>query len=160
MEHSAPVITFGPFRLIPNKRELWKDDVLLKVRLMPLMMLAYLVQHPGRVVPAEELHRAVWGNTHVSRTTIRVCMRELRRALGDEAGTPRYIETVGRQGYRFIGGAGGWGLETSPPSPQVPSLKPPVSNFVGRQQELQQLQQWFAQAQQGQRQVVLVSGEP
>ena len=99
-------------------------------------MLAYLAQHSEQVVSLEELRKAVWGGTYVSRTVIPVCIRELRQALNDALATPHYIETVGRQGYRFIGyrftgGARGLGLETSLPSPQVPSLKPSVANFVG-----------------------------
>ena len=61
MEHSATVITFGSFRLVPDKRELWKDEELLKVRAMPLAVLTYLAQHPERVIPVEELRKAVWG---------------------------------------------------------------------------------------------------
>lgn len=86
MEHAAAEIVFGPFRVVPDKQELWRDEELITLRLMPLAMLAYLVQHSGRVIPAGELRRAVWGNTYVSRTTIRVCMREIRRALGDTEG--------------------------------------------------------------------------
>ena len=55
---------------------------------MPLAVLTYLAQHPERVVAVEELRQAVWGSTYVSRTTIRVCVREVRQALGDETGHP------------------------------------------------------------------------
>lgn len=185
MEHSATVLTFGPFRLIPDKRELWKDEGLLKVRALPLTVLTYLAQHPERVISVEELRKAVWGDTRVGRGAIRVCMREIRQALGDEAATPRYIETVGRQGYCFIGYRLSTSFATTPPvlssqfsvssrdktGEKIPQLTTDnwslttgsqklTTHFVGREGELQQLQQWFAQAQQGQRQVVLVSGEP
>ncbi|MBI3797838.1 MAG: AAA family ATPase, partial [Deltaproteobacteria bacterium] len=180
MEHSAAVIAFGPFRLAPDKRELWKDEVLLKVRAMPLTVLTYFAQHPERVIPIDEVRKAVWGGTRVGRGAVRVCVREIRQALGDEAATPRYVETVGRQGYRFIAplatappvtssqlsvastdktgekipqqATGNWSLTTRSRQLTTP--------FVGRQRELAQLQQWFTQVQQGQRQVVLVSGEP
>src|SRR5262249_61810631 len=102
MEHSPTAIAFGSFRLVPDKRELWKDDVLLKVRGLPLTVLTYLAQHTERVIPVEELRKAIWGGTLVGRGAIRVCVREIRLVLGDEAATPHYIETVGRQGYRFI----------------------------------------------------------
>jgi DNA-binding winged helix-turn-helix (wHTH) protein len=102
MEHPAPVIAFGPFRLAPDKKELWRDEELIKVRSMPLAVLAYFAQHPERVIPVDEVRKAVWGGTRVGRGAIRVCVREIRQALGDEAVTPRYVETVGRQGYRFI----------------------------------------------------------
>lgn len=165
MDQTATVIAFGPFRLFPTQGQLWQGEEQIELRAMPLAVLTYLAQHQERLVPAEELRQAVWGRTYVSRTTIRVCMREVRQALGDEATTPRYIETVGRQGYRFIGYRST--LLITPSS--VSSFEFQVSSteslslpqlFVGRQRELRQLQQWFAQAQRGQRQVVLVSGEP
>ena len=130
-----------------------------------LAVLAYLVQHPGRVIPIEEIRTAVWGDTRVGRGAIRVCVREIRQALGDEAASPQYIETVGRQGYRFLG-ARPAGVTARAPSGAVPqegtalARVAPLALFVGRHRELAQLQQWFTQAQQGQRQVVLVSGEP
>jgi DNA-binding winged helix-turn-helix (wHTH) protein/tetratricopeptide (TPR) repeat protein len=172
MDSRAAVLTFGSFRLVVDKRELWKDDVLLKVRSLPLAMLTYLVQHPEQVITAEELRKAVWGGTRVGREAIRGCVRELRQVIGDEAATPRYVQTVGRQGYCFIGFRLSSSLTTSPsgasaqflvsqgntePSPRLPSLTAP---FVGRERELTQLRQWLAQAQHGRRQVVLVSGEP
>ena len=165
MEQTATVIALGPFRLFPAQGQLWRGEEQIELRAMPLAVLTYLAQHPERLVPAEELRQAVWGRTYVSRTTIRVCLREVRQALGDEAATPRYIETVGRQGYRFIGYRS---LPLTTPS-AVSSFEFQVSSteslslpklFVGRQRELRQLQQWFAQVQRGQRQVVFVSGEP
>src|SRR5262245_59471365 len=103
MEHQAAVIAFGPFRLLSAQRQLWKDKEQIELRAMSLAVLAYLAQHPERVIPVEELRKAVWGDTRVGRGAIRVCVREIRQALDDEATTPHYIETVGRQGYRFIG---------------------------------------------------------
>src|SRR4051794_37505272 len=103
VEQLATTLTFGPFRLLPVQRQLWKDEEQLELRAMPLAVLTYLTQHPERVVSAEELRKAVWGGIYVSRTTIRVCVREIRQALGEEAATPRYLETIGRQGYCFIG---------------------------------------------------------
>src|SRR5262245_56916861 len=102
MEHKTGVIAFGPFRLLPVQGQLWKEEERLEVRLKSLAVLAYLTQHPERVVPIEELRKAVWGYTYVSRTVVRVSIREIRQTLNDELANPQYIETVGRQGYRFI----------------------------------------------------------
>jgi DNA-binding winged helix-turn-helix (wHTH) protein/tetratricopeptide (TPR) repeat protein len=166
VEQQATVIAFGPFRLLPAQRQLWKDEEHIEVRPMPLAMLTYLAQHPERVVSIEELRQAVWGRTYVSRTTIRGCVRQVRQVLGDEAAASRYIETVGRQGYCFIGYSGpelaaahdrSVAVRHQELATESVSLPTP---FVGRQRELVQLRRWFAQAQQGQRQVVLVSGEP
>src|SRR5262245_44618909 len=167
MPPPAAVLAFGPFRLVTAKqRELWKGEKLLKVRSLPLAVLAYLAQHPERVIPLDEIRTAVWGETRVGREATRVCVRELRQALGDEAAAPQYIETVGRQGYRFIGARRPAGAAGRDPSGAVldaglaPARVSPSVPFIGRHRELTQLQQWFTQAQQGQRQVVLVSGEP
>jgi DNA-binding winged helix-turn-helix (wHTH) protein len=167
MEDKVRVLTFGPFRLLPSQGQLWKEEERLEVRLRPLAVLTYLAQHPEQVVSIEEMRKAIWGSTYVSRTVIRVCIRELRRALGDEAATPHYIETVGRQGYRFIAPLATSPLASSskfqvPSSKTVPTPSPqsPTPHFVGRERELAQLQEWFAQAQQGQRQLVFVSGDP
>src|SRR5262245_3419852 len=96
-------IVFGPFRLLPAARQLWRNGTRVEIRPMPLAVLIYLAQHPERVVSGKELLKVVWAGTYVSHTVIRVCVREIRQALADEVASPRYLETIGRQGYRFIG---------------------------------------------------------
>jgi DNA-binding winged helix-turn-helix (wHTH) protein len=59
-------------------------------------VLAYFAQRPERVISVKELRKAVWGGPRVGRGGIRVCVREIRQVLGDEAATPRYVETVVR----------------------------------------------------------------
>jgi len=159
------VLAFGPFRVEVAKRELWREETRLSLRPLPLAVLAYLVQHPGRVISIEEIRTAVWGDTRVGRGAIRVCVREIRQALEDEAAFPQYIETVGRQGYRFLGvrpaeAAAPALAGARPPGGAALTRVAPSALFVGRHRELAQLQQWVTQAQQGQRHVVLVSGEP
>ncbi|MGE0821176.1 MAG: AAA family ATPase [Candidatus Binatia bacterium] len=162
-EHAE--IIFGPFRLLPTTKQLWRDGVRVEIRPMPLAVLLYLTQHPEQVVSGEELLKVIWAGTYVSHTVIRVCVREIRQALGDEVAHPRYIETIGRQGYRFIGyrlEKSSVAREQSPVRSQqtlVSSLWPQADIFVGRERELARLQEWAAQAQQGQRRLVLVNGE-
>src|SRR5262245_6219604 len=96
-------IVFGPFRLLPAARQLWRNGTRVEIRPMPLAVLTYLAQHPEQVVSGEELLKVVWAGTYVSHTVIRVCVREIRQALADEVASPRYLETIGRQGYQFIG---------------------------------------------------------
>ena len=79
MEHKTEVIAFGPFRLLPIQKQLWKDEERIEVRPMPLAVLAYLAQHPERVVSTEELRQAVWGGTYVSRTVVPVCIGSCAR---------------------------------------------------------------------------------
>src|SRR5262249_38939153 len=75
-----------------------------------LAVLHYLVERPGRLVTKAELWQQVWGDTHVTDSVLRVCVREIRAVLGDTASAPQYVETVGQEGYRFLGGGAleGW----------------------------------------------------
>src|SRR5215475_2634147 len=97
-------LTFGPFHLDRAQGRLCRGAQVIGLRPRSLALLRYLVEHPGRLVTKAELRQYVWGGTHVSDTVLRVCVQEIRAALGDEAAAPRYLETVGRQGYRWLGG--------------------------------------------------------
>jgi predicted ATPase len=141
-------ITFGPFRLETMQGRLWRGDQVIPLRPRSLAMLGYLVAHAGRLVTKAEVQQHVWGRTHVSAGVLRVSVSEIRAALGDAAGAPRYLETVGRQGYRFLGGGD---LEGPPPLTAGP--------LVGRQGEVEALAGWFQRAAHGTRQLLFVSGE-
>jgi DNA-binding winged helix-turn-helix (wHTH) protein len=96
-----PAHTFDVFRLEPPPGGLWRGDVRIALRPRPLAVLRYLVAQAGRLVTKAELRQHVWGGTHVSDTVLRVCVQEIRAALGDAAAAPQYLETVAQQGYRF-----------------------------------------------------------
>jgi DNA-binding winged helix-turn-helix (wHTH) protein/predicted ATPase len=104
MEQQHP-ITFGPFRLETPQSGLWRGDQRLPLRPRSLALLGYLVGHAGHVVTKAELHAHVWRDTHVTDSVLRTSVHEIRAALGDAAGVPQYLETVGRQGYRWLGGS-------------------------------------------------------
>ncbi|MGH8068184.1 MAG: winged helix-turn-helix domain-containing protein [Candidatus Entotheonellia bacterium] len=97
-------ITFGPFRLEMPHGGLWRGAQIIALRPRSRAMLRYLVEHPGRLMTKAELHQQVWAGTHVTDAVLRVSVREIRAALGDSAVAPRYLETVGRQGYRWLVG--------------------------------------------------------
>ncbi|HEV8714317.1 MAG TPA: AAA family ATPase, partial [Candidatus Binatia bacterium] len=166
-------LRFGPFRLEATKR-LWRGDRVVGIRPRPLAMLRYLAERPGRLVTKEELLKRLWPGIYVSSTVVKVCVREIRHALGDEATQPQFIATVGAQGYRFIGSSTattgivpGLKLQVSSSESQGPSAKPEpiprppfsIPHFVGREQELAQLQSWYERTQQGEQHIVFVSGE-
>src|SRR3954471_2299991 len=65
-------------------------------------VLAVLVERRGELVSKDQLLDAVWPDTHVADGVLKVSIAELRRALGDSASPPRFIETVHRRGYRFV----------------------------------------------------------
>jgi eukaryotic-like serine/threonine-protein kinase len=103
----APVGTtyeFGPFEVNPASGELLKDGRRVKVQEQPFRLLVILLENAGHVVTREQIQNHIWeGNTFVDfDSSLRVAVRKLREALGDDAENPRYIETIPKRGYRFI----------------------------------------------------------
>src|SRR5882724_6501117 len=98
----AANLHFGPFRLDPGTKRLWRELELLHLRSKAFAVLHLLVRHSRRLVRHEELIEAVWENSPVSESVLRGYIRDLRRALGDSPSCPRYIETVAGRGYRFL----------------------------------------------------------
>ncbi len=96
-------LSFGPYRVDPDGGQLWRGTQAVKLTPKALAVLRVLVTRPGQAVSKEEFFRAVWADTMVSDAALTSCIQELRQALHDEARNPRYIETVHRRGYRFIG---------------------------------------------------------
>jgi len=100
-------LRFGPFEFDAQSAELFKFGQKLKLQGQPIQILSILLENPGALVTREELRQRLWPAEtptfvdfdHGLNTSI----RKLRSALGDEAETPRYIETLPRRGYRFIG---------------------------------------------------------
>lgn len=95
-------LSFGRYRLEPRHGLMSGAR---EVRLTPkaLALLSFLAERPGELVTKEELFGAVWPNTTVGDAALVTCIQELRKALRDNARRPRYIETLHRRGYRFIG---------------------------------------------------------
>src|SRR5215468_1077874 len=143
-----PHLAFGPFRLDGTQGGLWQGDQAIALRPQSLALLRYLVAHAGRLVTKAEVRQHVWAGTHITDTVLRVSVHEIRQALGDVAAAPRYLETVGRQGYRFLLGDAPEGVPPLMPGP-----------LVGRQGDVEAVEQCFQQAAHGARQVVFLSGE-
>jgi DNA-binding winged helix-turn-helix (wHTH) protein/TolB-like protein len=100
----GPVTRFGVFQFEPASGELFRDGAPVRLQSQPAKVLAALVARHGAVVSRDELQREVWGSdTHVDfERGLNFCIAQIRTALGDSANSPRYIETVPTQGYRFI----------------------------------------------------------
>ena len=98
-------LLFGPFELNAPAGELRKAGVPIRVFGQPIQILAKLLAHAGEVVTRDQLRLEVWGeSTFVDfEHGLNAAINKLRRALGDSAESPRYIETVRGGGYRFIG---------------------------------------------------------
>jgi DNA-binding winged helix-turn-helix (wHTH) protein/TolB-like protein len=95
---------FGVFEFDAGTLELSKHGRIIKVRPQSLKLLAMLVSRPGQLVTRSELQRGIWDErTFVDFDQgVNHCIKELRAALGDDAESPRFIETLARRGYRFI----------------------------------------------------------
>jgi DNA-binding winged helix-turn-helix (wHTH) protein/predicted ATPase len=128
-------------------------------------VLHYLAAQAGQLVTKEALLSAGWGKTRVSTGVLKNSIERIRRALGDSALKPRFIETVHGRGYRFV--AAVTAAPVSSVEFQVPSsdtqdaaLRTQHSVLVGREQELAHLHDLFITAASGKRQLVFVTGEP
>src|SRR5262249_44826313 len=95
-------LVFGPFRLDLRDERLWRGHEATPLSPKTFAVLCCLVTHAGQLVTKEALFEAVWPARVVSESILTVAMRTLRRVLGDQARTPRFIETVHGRGYRFI----------------------------------------------------------
>src|ERR1700728_1714692 len=96
-------IRFGVYELDRDAVELRKHGVLVRLQDQPLRVLAMLTERPGETVTREQLQERIWGNTFVDfDQSLNKAVNRVREALNDNAGTPQYVETVPRRGYRFI----------------------------------------------------------
>src|SRR5262249_24579804 len=98
------ILRFGAFELHPNSGELRRHGDLVKLSPQPFKVLEALVRRGGEVVTREEIRERVWhADTFVDFDQgLNFCIRQIREALGDDAESPQYIETLPRRGYRFV----------------------------------------------------------
>jgi TolB-like protein len=101
----SKIVSFGPYRVDLRSGELYKGGVRIVLQGQTFRLLEGLLERPGEVLGREELRARLWpADTYVDfEHSINAAVRRLRRALGDSADAPRYIETLHRRGYRFVG---------------------------------------------------------
>ena len=92
---------FGEFVIDLHEGGLWRQDEPVPLTPKAFNVLAALVEQPGRLVSKDELLQKVWPGTFVEESNLAYNVFALRKALGDTAGSSRYIETVPKRGYRF-----------------------------------------------------------
>src|SRR3954465_15816760 len=99
-------IRFDEWKLLREPLELLFEETRVRVQEQPLMVLDSLLAKPGTLVKREELVARLWPRVVTDYDAgLHTAVRKLRAVLKDDAEAPRYIETVPRQGYRFIGKA-------------------------------------------------------
>jgi len=164
-------VFFPPFRLDLANERLWRLAQPLPLRPKTFAVLRCFVEHPGQLLTKQTLFEAVWPETVISDVVLKVCIRELRHTLGDNARNPHFIETVHGRGYRFIGSV------TAAPQPALPQdasqqlaqLQSPEGvgvrldaahgPIVEREVDIAYLHQCLNKIWSGARQVVFVTGE-
>jgi len=101
----SKIVSFGPYRVDLRSGELYKGGVRIVLQGQSFRLLEGLLERPGEVLGRDELRARLWpSDTYVDfEHSINAAVRRLRRALGDSADAPRYIETLPRRGYRFVG---------------------------------------------------------
>ena len=123
---------FGEFRLAPAQRRLCRSDGSV-VEMSPRLFdsLLYFVQRPGQLLDKESLLEALWPGLVVEDNNLNQLVSALRRALGDDAQASRWIQTVPRRGFRFVGPvaakrAGAAATAATPPA--VPVMPPAAAS--------------------------------
>lgn len=149
------MLQFGRFRLDTANECLWRSDEQIPLTPRPFAVLRYLVEHPSRLITHDELLDKLWPDTFVQPQVLRTYVLELRRILGDSADEPQFIRTHAKRGYAFVAKV----TECAEVLPERSPVAGTVRLF-GRENELQQLRMLARKAEQGQRQMVFVSGEP
>jgi DNA-binding winged helix-turn-helix (wHTH) protein/tetratricopeptide (TPR) repeat protein len=159
-------LSFDRFILDPGNASLTLEGKTIPLRPRVFELLCFLVSCAGQLVTKDQLLDAVWQRRFISESVLKDHISDLRQALGDQAQTPRYIETVTRRGYRFIAevrelieaeAGAGRGLvkvfAVGAPSETERIL------FVGREAALEWLEGHWHRALSGERQIVFLCGE-
>lgn len=120
MNSPERIIRFGEFTLDPANRRLCRGNAPVELGGRYLDALVLLASAPGELVTKERLHTEVWRGVPVTDEALSQAIMALRRALGDDAARPRFIETVPRHGYRFVGSL----AEAEPQTSPLPADKP------------------------------------
>ena len=120
---------FDDVRVEPATFRVFKAGNAVQLEPKVLKLLLYLIENRGRLTERQEILGAIWNGTHVSENALSREIAKLRRSLGDDSKTPRYIETVRTRGFRFIAEvvvettpvrAAGNGIETELTPPVIP----------------------------------------
>ena len=117
------MIRFGPFQVDPRTWALSRDGVAVDLSPRLVEILGYLAARRGEIVTKEELLDRFWPGVNITDNTLTRAVADIRKALGDDAGRPIYLQTAARRGYRFVG-----------ESPDIPagSRAQPVSSAAGQ----------------------------
>jgi predicted ATPase/DNA-binding winged helix-turn-helix (wHTH) protein len=150
---------FSGFQLDTGNECLWREGEQLLLARRPFELLRYLVEHSGRLISHDELLDALWPETYVQPQVLRTYVLELRKLLGDDAGQPRFIQTLPKRGYCFVARVEEDGQQAGACRAKAAATAGCGRGVAGREQELARLRSAMQRAARGERQVVFVTGE-
>jgi len=110
------VIRFGPFQIDPRTWLLTRDSQAVDLSPRLVEILAFIVSKSGQIVTKDELLEKFWPGVNVTENTLTRAVADIRKAIGDGAAEPQYLETASRRGYRFVG--------------EAPSVSDPFQDWV------------------------------
>src|SRR5215469_5312609 len=132
----AEVVRFSTYEVHLRSGELYRAGHKIRLQDLPFQVLPMLLEHPREVVAREDLQKRLWpADTFVDFDhSLNTAIRKLRQALCDDSKNPRFIETLPKRGYRFIGTVQQiGGVPTPAPLLTAPSTTPaPRPSLVGR----------------------------
>jgi DNA-binding winged helix-turn-helix (wHTH) protein/tetratricopeptide (TPR) repeat protein len=147
------VVDIPPLRLDLKAGRLWNGELPIELRPKPWELILYMAGKPGELLSKQELMDAVWPESFVSESSLNQAIKDLRKALGDDARSPRFIETVHRRGFRLLT------AEDRLASADIDQADSSIPLF-GRSSELETLQETLRTSDNGQMQLVFLTGEP
>lgn len=142
------VLRIGTFQLDIDNQQLLRGGTEVSISPKALLVLIFLAARPGQLVTKQHLLDEIWPDTFVQEGVLKSYIKEIRKALEDDAGDPRFIRTEHRRGYRFLAGT----------AVQPPRDKRGV--LIGRDSVLESLDRTLSTAKAGSRRLVFVAGEP
>jgi DNA-binding winged helix-turn-helix (wHTH) protein len=149
---------FESFRLDTSNECLWQNRVQINLPPKPFAVLRYLVENPGRLVSHDELLDALWPETYVQPQVLRTYVLDLRKILGDDPGSPRFIQTLPKRGYCFVASVTDAAIPEVGAAPSGKTQPAITDEVVGREQELVRIKTLAQALACGQRQTVFITG--
>ena len=101
-EHSNVALKVGGWTVLPDQNRLRNNGTEKSLQFLTMQLLVYLAEHRNRIVSQKEILETIWKGRVTGDYSVHGRIADLRRALGDDAKNPRYIETISKRGYRLI----------------------------------------------------------
>jgi pimeloyl-ACP methyl ester carboxylesterase len=129
-DDAGPAVAFGDFQLDPRNATLRRGATPVPLTPKAFAVLAHLVARAGQLVTKDEFLDKVWPGVFVGDAVLKVCIREIRHALGDDPHQPAYIETIHKRGYRFVAAVTPTAPGGAPATEFRADVAPPATHYA------------------------------